>query len=65
MKKLKALFSTLCFTVMVVNPLIAHPLSALECEALEYAIDDATTSGQHTLANVLFGIYDSGGCWPY
>jgi len=37
-------------------------LTGLECETLEYAIDDAFNSGYYEQADILYGIYENGGC---
>ncbi len=62
--KFKKSLACIIFLGMAMSSVHARMFSASECLALEYAIDDASTSGQHTMANLLFGIYDGGGCWP-
>jgi hypothetical protein len=65
MKKARRTVVFILLALACLTPLKAHWFSNLECEALEYAIDDAFTTGQHELADTLFGIYVNGGCWPY
>jgi len=43
----------------------AIPYNEIECLSLELAIDHAAMSGETEFANQLFGMYESGGCWPF
>jgi len=64
MKYIKALLLVLIMSSVSVQ-LNAHELSISECAALEYAIDRAYSIGNYFEAEILFRIYQEGGCWPF